>query len=121
MSLTPEYKISKGLTPEKEPKIILHICLREEWERAQQSGEYRGEDFESDRFIHCSTGEQIGGIAGKVPEKGDFVVLKIDSSKVVPEIKYEKATNGKFYPHIYGPLNIDAVISPIEDFHRNNS
>ena len=39
--------------------------------------------------------------------------MVIDEEKVVSKIKYEDAGNGKYYPHIYGSLNIDAVIDII--------
>jgi uncharacterized protein (DUF952 family) len=37
------------------------------------------------------------------------VLLSIDSSKVKPEIRYE-SVGERFYTHIYGPLNLDALI-----------
>ena len=119
MSFSPESNSKETESgKEKEPKVILHICLRSEWEKALPTGEYLGEDFTKDGFIHCSAKEQIGGVSQRVPE-GDFVVLEIDANKVVPEIKYEPSSSGELYPHIYGPLNIDAVIK-IDDFQRED-
>ena len=46
--------------------------------------------------------------------KSGLILLVIDDSKVTPEIKYEDAGNGKLYPHIYGPLNIDAVVKVVD-------
>ena len=42
-------------------------------------------------------------------QKG-LVLLCIAVDKVHPEIKYEKGENQEFYPHIYGPLNLDSVV-----------
>jgi uncharacterized protein (DUF952 family) len=40
-----------------------------------------------------------------------FVLLFIDVDKVVPEIIYENLEGGQqLFPHIYGELNVDAVL-----------
>lgn len=89
---------------------ILHLCRPEEWERALASGDYRTESLETEGFIHCSTPEQIVATAQR-HRKGQqgLLLLVINPERVVPEIRYEEAKNGDAYPHIYGPLNIDAV------------
>ncbi len=43
----------------------------------------------------------------------DPVLLCIATNRVQSEIKYENAGSGSFYPHIYGPLNIDAVVNVV--------
>ncbi len=94
--------------------IIVHIARKSEWEKAKPSGEYRGDTLASQGFIHCSTPSQVVGVANAI-HKGqkDLVLLCIDTSKVHPEIKYEKSRM-KLYPHIYGPLNVDAVKAVLE-------
>jgi uncharacterized protein (DUF952 family) len=45
----------------------------------------------------------------------DLVLLEIDPRKLTSRLVYEdSAIHGKF-PHIYGPLNVDAVIK-VEPF-----
>jgi len=41
----------------------------------------------------------------------DIILLLIDVEKVQPEVKYEAAKSGRTgsFPHIYGPLNNNAV------------
>ncbi len=91
---------------------LLHLCRPEEWERALAAGDYRAESLESEGFIHCSTLEQIVATAQRhrAGQQG-LLLLVIDPDRVGPEIRYEEAKNGEAYPHIYGPLNIDAVTS----------
>jgi uncharacterized protein (DUF952 family) len=38
------------------------------------------------------------------------MLLYIATNKVQSEIEYESAGSEELYPHIYGPLNIEAVI-----------
>ncbi|MDA8326012.1 MAG: DUF952 domain-containing protein [Nitrospiraceae bacterium] len=90
--------------------MILHICKKSAWQQAQKTGAYCGDTLESEGFIHCSTSEQVVEVANSL-FKGmkDLILLVIDESKVVSKIKTEDAGNGTLYPHIYGPLNLDAV------------
>lgn len=90
--------------------MILHICKKSVWDQAQAAGEYRGDTLESEGFIHCSTSDQIIEVADSL-FKGvqDLLLLVIDESKVVSAIKFEDSGNGNLYPHIYGPLNLDAI------------
>ena len=46
-------------------------------------------------------------------------MLFIDKNKVISEIKYEPdIDSGILYPHIYGQLNLDAIIL-VKDFLPN--
>ena len=66
-------------------------------------------------FIHASEDEeQAIEVANRVYADADkLVALVIDESKVTAEIKREAAPNGKRYPHIYGPLNREAVVEVV--------
>jgi len=99
--------------------MILHICKKSAWNQAQEAGEYRGDTLESEGFIHCSTSEQVTEVADSL-FKGvqDLLLLVIDESKVVSVIKFEDSGNGNMYPHIYGPLNLDAITKTV-DFPPN--
>jgi len=36
--------------------------------------------------------------------------LELDADRLVSPIKHEAARSGTVYPHIYGPINTDAVV-----------
>jgi len=90
--------------------LILHIARSEQWREAMPAGIYRGDTLDSQGFIHCSTPRQVIGVANDLfkAQRG-LVLLCIESDKVKAEIRYE-GTGKELYPHIYGPLNIDAAI-----------
>ncbi|MEG4346592.1 DUF952 domain-containing protein [Microcoleus sp. A003_D6] len=94
--------------------VIFHITRSQQWEQAKQVQSYRGDTLDSEGFIHCSTLPQVLKSANKffVGQTG-LLLLWIDSEKVEAEIKYEYAA-GENYPHIYGPLNVDAVLKVFE-------
>ena len=97
----------------KSERIILHITSRREWDAAQAVGEYRGDTLDSDGFIHCSTRQQVMEVANAhFRGQRDLVLLCIVEDKVQVEIRYEDLYDaGQEFPHIYGPLNLDAVVA----------
>lgn len=90
---------------------IFHIARRTDWEHAQGDGLYRATSLDSEGFIHCSTAAQLERTA-RVWFEGqrDLVLLKIDPGQLTSPLRYELAGSGE-YPHLYGPLNLDAVVS----------
>jgi uncharacterized protein (DUF952 family) len=96
--------------------MILHIARRDDWEKAQSSAAFRGDTLESEGFIHCSRPEQVVRVANSLYRgRDDLVLLCIDSSKVEAEIRYENLEGGdELFPHIYGPLNVAAVVAVLD-------
>lgn len=103
---------------------ILHITRPADWHAAQQSGSYRGDTLDSQGFIHCSTAEQVVRVANVVfYGQTDLLLLVIDTEKVTAEVKFEPPIDphtgqpepGKtdLFPHIYGALNLDAVVKVV--------
>jgi uncharacterized protein (DUF952 family) len=103
-----------------------HIIDREEWEKARVAGSYRPESVEIEGFIHCSYSSQVLMPANFLFRgQSNLVLLEIDSDRVSAEIRHdpvETTRNGQsaqeYYPHIYGPLNPDAVVGLV-DFPAN--
>lgn len=57
------------------------------------------------------TAEQLDGVVERFFQgQTGLVVLTIDPDKVLPPIQWEHAPDAnQLFPHIYGPLNLDAV------------
>jgi uncharacterized protein (DUF952 family) len=100
--------------------MIYHITSRRAWQEAQQRGEYRADSLESEGFIHCSTRTQVLPVAEKYyqGQQGNLL-LEIDPSRLTAELKWEPPAGGgpppgvpegDLFPHIYGPINLDAVV-----------
>ncbi len=99
--------------------LLFHMCARKDWEAAQEAGAYKTPSLESEGFIHCSRPEQIEGTANRYYQgAAGQVLLHIDPAKVQAEIRWEASTGGETFPHVYGPLNLDAVVV-VEDFVPN--
>ena len=94
--------------------LLLHITSREQWDRARFAGVYRGDTLDTEGFIHCSTRDQVLEVAdARFRGRQDLVLLCIDSSRVQAPIQYDTVEAGARFPHIYGPLNADAVIKTL--------
>ena len=95
--------------------LIYHIATAADWEQARRVGRYttstRGRTLAEEGFIHASTAEQVPLVADAYyRDAPDLVLLVIDTERVRPELRYEQVPGqADPYPHIYGPLNLDAV------------
>lgn len=96
--------------------IIYHVTTKKEWVIAQVSGNYKAASLATEGFIHCSTAEQVNGVLERYFKgQTNLVKLVIDTSKLTPELKYELAPSiNEYFPHVYGQINIDAVIDIVE-------
>ena len=95
--------------------MILHIVKESDWETAVTTGIYRADSLETEGFIHCSTPEQV-----LVPANERFhgqeglALLCIDPAKVAAPIVFEDCYgSGQAFPHLYGPLHVEAVCAVI--------
>ena len=95
--------------------MILHIAQECSWLTAVAGGLYRADSLATEGFIHCSTPEQVLGPANeRYHGQEGLVLLCIDREKVAAPIVYEDCyESGQAFPHIYGPLNIEAVTTII--------
>ena len=97
--------------------MIYHLALESDWIHAQGSGDYRvstiDRGLDDVGFIHCSFEHQVQTVADAFYRgRSDVVLLSIDESKLTSPIRQENAEGASdVFPHIYGPLNVDAVAS----------
>jgi uncharacterized protein (DUF952 family) len=90
---------------------IYHVTTKEEWNTAQQQGFYAAPSLETEGFIHCSRAEQTDGVLQRYfAGKKDLVKLTIDTGKLTSPLQYDLSpSTGEEFPHVYGPVNLDAV------------
>ena len=91
-------------------KVILHITQRSAWERACTAGAYAPPSLEQEGFIHLSDPHQVAAVAkARYAGVDDLVLLHVSTERLTAPLKYE-AADGDSFPHLYGALNLDAVI-----------
>jgi uncharacterized protein (DUF952 family) len=94
---------------------IFHVTRADDWRAAQARGAYRistrDRSLEEEGFIHCSYAHQLAHVVSTYfRDVEGLLVLVIDPQRVNAEIRQESAGGDERFPHIYGPLNLDAVI-----------
>jgi uncharacterized protein (DUF952 family) len=93
------------------PHVTLHLTPVDVWNGQRDRAEYLPEAFAAEGFIHCTDGEALVVEVGNryyTKDPRTFCLLSIDVARVLARTIYEDAA--QVYPHIYGPLNVDAVI-----------
>jgi len=92
--------------------VIYHMCKADEWAEALESGFYAGSSQDkADGFIHFSTKTQVWTSAAKHRRGQEgILLLTVDATKLGDALKWEASRGGALFPHLYGPLAVDAVI-----------
>ncbi|MEV0488608.1 DUF952 domain-containing protein [Streptomyces atratus] len=99
-------------------ELLLHLTEGPLWEAARGIGTYetstRGRTLHEEGFIHCSLPHQLPGVAETLygaETPADLVVLVIDPARLSVPVRYEALVpGGEEFPHIYGPVPVDAVV-----------
>ena len=92
--------------------MIYHVISDADWQKALQQGFYEHPSLAAEGFIHTSKKEQVKGVLERYYQnQTDLLLLHIDETKLTAELKYELAASvNETFPHIYGRLNLDAVV-----------
>jgi len=127
--------------------LIFHITSRDAALVARENGEYRAESLTREGMIHFSDIHQVLDVADRFyADRHGLVILAVDASRLKAELKYEAPVHpaeapenedfsrGKrlrysndpvdkpladdLFPHLYGPLNFDAVVA-VYDFESD--
>jgi len=92
--------------------VIFHITSAATWNTAQASGAYAADSLATEGFIHCSEASQYCWVANqRFRGRQDLVLLHIDETRLQAPLQRENLEGGeRLFPHIYGALNLDAVV-----------
>jgi uncharacterized protein (DUF952 family) len=103
---------------------IFHIATVTEWEAARASGAYTtstiGRTLAEEGYIHASRGDQWQGVRERyyADVSEPLVLLVIDTDRLASPVVEERVGDGpESFPHVYGPINPDAVVQalPLDD------
>ena len=96
--------------------MIYHFCPRADWAAAAPTGSYTADSLATQGFIHCSPLDHVHVSATeRASGHPDLVVLEIDESRLNSPAVWEQGDpphpTGKLFPHVYGPIPVDAVVA----------
>jgi uncharacterized protein (DUF952 family) len=89
-----------------------HLVAAEYYRDCDTGAPYVPAAYEADGFIHCTDGaHNLAAVADRYykDDRRMYIALVIDKTKVSASIVYED--KARIYPHIYGPLNRDAIVT----------
>ena len=99
--------------------MILHIISRDELSERVADGEYRAPSLADVGFTHCA---DLGTVhlpanlwfAGRT----DLLLMVIDPALLTVPVRWEPGDPpdgpGPWFPHVYGPITMSAVLSVLE-------
>jgi uncharacterized protein (DUF952 family) len=92
-------------------ELIYKICTTEEWAEAKKDGRYSGSALDlKDGFIHFSTAKQAQETARRhFAGQTGLVLVSIDPAALNEPLKWEPSRGGDLFPHLYVPLDLNAV------------
>ena len=101
--------------------IILHTLKESEWNECKNDNFYGEENIKNGGFIHCSDVNTVHNVVWMFMDiQEPLVFLCIETDKVKAKIKWENGGSTD-YPHIYGLLNIDAVVNVLPFLKDENN
>ena len=96
---------------------IYRIFTLTEWNNADKTQPLSSASLATEGFIHLCTQSQISGVLSRYyAQESSVIITTIDTNKLLSPLRYEISTGGEAFPHLYGLLNVDAIIQ-IE--HKN--
>jgi uncharacterized protein (DUF952 family) len=97
---------------------IYHIVCASDW-NANDPAPYRAASLALEGFIHCSYAHQVARVANHYfAAAPDLLVLAMDADQVYEMLRHEDNGLGECFPHIYGPVDRDAIAS-VRELHRD--
>lgn len=95
--------------------LVYKIAPSALWREAEAEGRFRGAPVDlADGFIHFSTAAQARETAARhFAGQGDLVLVAVDAAAFGDALRWEPSRGGALFPHLYGPLSLDAVRSVV--------
>ena len=108
---------------------IYHIVPESEFKAGIAGNSYTPARFAEDGFVHCTAGQETSLLVAKdyystflqTAVSDPLLLLQIDTTKLTATVKFEAPApiagggsehleNATLFPHIYGAVNLDAVV-----------
>lgn len=104
-------------TPETTGQIH-HVVRAADW--SPSATEYMPASLATEGFIHFSTAAQLDATVQRYyRDVHDLLVVTVAIDALAAELRWEDLAGTGVFPHLYGPLNVEAVrdVSPYRAVH----
>lgn len=95
-----------------QPITAYKILTADGWREFEKSQVFTGAPIDvADGYIHLSTADQLTETLTKYfAGQSGLVIAEIDLNALGDAVKWEVSRGGALFPHLYGPLPMEAVI-----------
>jgi uncharacterized protein (DUF952 family) len=91
--------------------IIFHVTTKDWWETQKDNVYYKSPSLEEEGFIHLCSKSQLNGVLERYySDIPNLLLLHIDNELLEHTIIMEQSTNDDYYPHLYGPINMNSIL-----------
>ena len=93
--------------------MIHHLAEPDAWVATTPQRAYEAESLATEGFIHLSTPAQLPITFTRFyADRTDLVLLDVDDTHPVLAdlLRWEEIPGGEVFPHLYGPLPLEAVM-----------
>lgn len=97
------------------PQTAFKIFTAAQWAQFEADGVFQGAPVDlADGYIHLSAKDQLQGTLEKhFAGQADMVIAEVNLAYLGDTIRWEVSRGGALFPHIYGPLPMEAIISDL--------
>ena len=97
--------------------MLVHLCGTQSWSVSRRDGAISPAPDAG--FIHLSTPDQVHLPANRLYRgRQDLVLLYVDPDRLSALLRWEPGMptdpDGMMFPHLYGPLPVDAVVAVVD-------
>lgn len=91
--------------------LIYKITSETLWAEAVAADRFEGASVDlQDGYIHFSTATQARETASRhFAGVDELLLIAVDPESLGPHLRWEPSRGGALFPHLYGPLSLDAV------------
>jgi len=89
--------------------VVHHLVIPAEWDAVAEPT-YEHSSLAVEGFIHFSSTAQVPQTSLRYySNDDDLLLITVAVARLTSELRWEESGHGEF-PHLYGPLNLDAVL-----------
>ena len=90
--------------------MLYHLTTTADWAR-RDAEFFAPRSLETEGFVHLSGASQVAGTASRFfAGRDDVILLEIDERRLTQELVWEDLYGHGAFPHLYGPIDLAAVV-----------
>ena len=93
--------------------MLYHITSQKIWNTQAGQPHYEADSLATNGFMHLATASQVAGVLARYYRDVPGLLMLHINPEALPDqalVRYEPATDGELFPHLYGPLPKAAIV-----------